>query len=286
VQTMTLLIQLTDTHILPPGEVLYGSIDTALHLKKTVAEINRMRPRPEAVLITGDLVDRGDETSYRHFINLISPLEMPVYVIPGNHDDPETMARLFADTPCFPVADSTYQYIISDFPFNILALNTKSDSTELPELHKERLNWLKQQLDQSDKPILIALHHPPMKTGIELIDMGGEEWFQDLKTLLAGYDQVKLLICGHCHTDLCGRIGNVPVYMAPATSHQLIASRGLTIAPSTVIRSARPTLHHFIDGNFLSGSNQWPENVEDERIDKKSGLSWETLKKAMMGSRS
>lgn len=285
-QTMTLLIQLTDTHILPPGEVLYGSIDTALHLKNTVAEINRIRPRPDAVLITGDLVDRGDETSYRHFIDLISPLEMPAYVVPGNHDDPETMSRLFADTSCFPVTDSTFQYVIEDFPFNILALNTHSDGTELPELSRERINWLKQQLDQSDKPVLIALHHPPMKTGIELIDMGGQEWFQDLKTLLVGYDQVKLLICGHCHTDLCGRIGNVPVYMAPATSHQLIASRGLTIAPSTILRAAWPTLHHFIDGNFLSGSNQWPENVEDERIDKKSGLSWQALKKAMMGSRS
>jgi Icc protein len=283
---MTLLIQLTDTHILPPGEVLYGSIDTALHLKKTVEEINRILPRPDAVLITGDLVDRGDETSYRHFIDLISPLEMSAYVVPGNHDDPETMARMFADTSSFPVTDTTYQYVIKNFPFNILALNTKSDGTELPELDQERLNWLKQQLDQSDKPALIALHHPPMKTGIELIDMGGEEWFQDLKTLLAGYDQVKLLICGHCHADLCGRIGNVPVYMAPATSHQLIASRGLTIAPSTVIRPAGPTLHHFINGSFLSGSNQWPENVEDERIDKKSGLSWEALKKAMMGSRS
>jgi Icc protein len=283
---MTLLIQLTDTHILPPGEVLYDSIDTALHLKKTVEEINRIQPVPDAVFISGDLVDRGDETGYRHFIDLISSLDMPCFVIPGNHDNPELMSRVFADTPHFPVTDSTYQYVIEDFPFNILALNTQSDGTELPEFNIERLNWLKHQLDQSDKPALIALHHPPMKTGIELIDMGGETWFQGLKSLLGGYDQVKLIICGHCHTDLCGRIGTIPVYMAPATSHQLIASRGLTIAPSTVIRPAGPTLHHFINGSFLSGSNQWPENVDDERIDKKSGLSWETLKKAMMGSRS
>jgi len=283
---MTLLIQLTDTHILPPGEMLYGSIDTALHLRRTVAEINRIRPRPGAVIITGDLVDRGDETSYRHFIDLISPLEMPAFVVPGNHDDPETMVHLFADTSCFPVTDSTYQYVIKDFPFNILTLNTHSEGTELPELGQERLDWLKQQLDKSGKPALIAMHHPPMKTGIELIDMGGDEWFQGLKALLTGYDQVKLLICGHCHTDLSGRIGSIPVYMASATSHQLIASRGLTIAPSTIIRPGKPTLHHLIDGEFLSGSSQWPENVEDERIDKKSGLSWETLKKAMMGSRS
>ena len=45
-------------------------------------------------------------------------------------------------------------------------------------------------------------------------------------------------------------------------------------------------MHHYIDGNFLSGSNPWPANVEDNRIDKVSGLSWDKLKKYMKGSRS
>jgi len=85
---------------------------------------------------------------------------------------------------------------------------------------------------------------------------------------------------------MSGRIGQVPVYMAPATSHQLIASRGLTIAPSTVIVAAAPTLHHYIDGDFLSGSSTWPANVEEKRMDKESSLSWDELKKYMLGSRS
>ena len=74
--------------------------------------------------------------------------------------------------------------------------------------------------------------------------------------------------------------------MAPATAHQLVASRGLFIAPSTIIQPAAATLHHFIDGDFLSGSNPWPVNVDDKRIDKESGISWENLKKSMRGSRS
>ena len=283
---MAFLIQITDTHILAPGEVLYNSIDTALHLKETVQKINRMRPLPDVVLITGDLVDRGDQAAYQHFIDLIKPLISPAYVIPGNHDDPQTMLNAFAETPYFPVSDETFQYTIENLPFRILALNSHSEGTELPELSEQRLSWLQHQLGQSDKPVLIAIHHPPMTTGIELIDMGGSEWFQGLKSVLAGTDLARLVICGHCHTDLCGRIGQVPVYMAPATSHQLIASRGSLVAPSTIIAAAAPTLHHFIDGDFLSGSNPWPEDAEDNRIDKKAGLSWDRLKKNMMGSRS
>jgi len=195
------------------------------------------------------------------------------------------MTEEFAATSLFPTTDSTFQYTVEGLPFRILALNSRSNGTELPEFDEQRLSWLQRQLDQSDKPTLIALHHPPMTTGIELIDMGGSEWFQGIKSAVADRPNVKLFICGHCHTDLCGRISQVPVYMAPATAHQLVATRGLTIAPAAINVAAPPTLHHFINGEFLSGSNPWPANVEDIRIDKESGRSWDELKQSMMGSR-
>ena len=282
---MTLLLQITDTHILPPGEVLYGSIDTALHLREAVKEINRMRPLPDAVMFTGDLVENGDKAGYALFIELIKPLTIPAWVIPGNHDDPSVMQEAFAGTPCFPVTDQTFQYALEDLPFRILALNSRADGTELPEFNQHKLAWLTDQLDRSDKAVLIAIHHPPMTTGIELIDMGGSEWYQGMKSVISTHDQVKLVICGHCHCDLSGRIGHAPVYMAPANSHQLIATRGLCAAPATLNRAAAPTLHHFIDGNFLSGSQPWPADVPARRIDRKSGLSWDDLKKKMLGSR-
>jgi Icc protein len=282
---MTLLIQITDTHILPPGEILYDEVDTTLHLAETVQQINRMRPLPDVVMITGDLVEQGDKGGYQHFLELIKPLKMPTYVVPGNHDNPQVMTEVFAGTSHFPTSDSTFQYAVEDLPFRILALNSRSDGTELPAFDEHRLSWLIRELGQSDKPTLIALHHPPMTTGIELIDMGGSEWFQGIKSAVAEANHVKLVICGHCHTDMSGRMGPVPVYMAPATAHQLVATRGLTIAPAAINVAGTPVLHHFIDGDFVSGSNWWPANVDDLRIDKKSGLSWHELKQSMMGSR-
>lgn len=282
---MTLLIQITDTHILPPGEILYDEVDTALHLTETVQQINRMRPLPDVVMITGDLVEHGDKTGYKHFLELIRPLKMPTYVIPGNHDNPKVMTDVFAGTSCFPSRDSTFQYAVDDLPFRILALNSCCGGSELPAFDENRLSWLKKELGQSDKPTLIALHHPPMITGIELVDMGGSEWFQGLSSVVAETKHVKLVICGHCHTDMSGRMGSVPVYMAPATAHQLVATRGLTIAPAAINMAGTPVLHHFIDNDFVSGSNQWPANADDIRIDKKSGRSWHELKQAMKGSK-
>ena len=84
---MTLLVQITDTHILPRGELLYGVVDTAAHLIEAVAEINAMDPQPDLVMITGDLVEKPNDSTYTHFDELIAPLKAPVFLIPGNHDD-------------------------------------------------------------------------------------------------------------------------------------------------------------------------------------------------------
>ena len=99
---MTLLIQITDTHIVAPGEVLYGDIDSGLHLREVVRNINAMQPEPAGVMFTGDLVDTADTASYAHFLEIIEPLKMPAWVIPGNHDDPQIMLEVFAGTGYFP----------------------------------------------------------------------------------------------------------------------------------------------------------------------------------------
>ncbi len=282
---MTRLVQITDTHITHPGTLLYGQVDTPENLRDTVTEINRIRPRPDLVIVTGDLVEAPDRESYRHFKQLLKPLQVPVFVLPGNHDDPEMMAEHLSDTPWFPVTDDTFQYAVETEDFRVLALNSHAGGSELPELDGDHLDWLERELPKSDKPTLIAVHHPPMVTGIEFIDMGGTEWFQGLREVLNAADNVHLVICGHCHTDMAGRIGRVPVYMSGSVAHQLIAARTVDIAPSFDVRPVPPVLHHFINGQFLSGSYPWPVNTEVNRIDRQSGIPWETLKLQMMGSK-
>ncbi len=282
---MTRLVQITDTHIQPPGERLYDLVDTAAHLRATVAEINRIRPAPDLVVVTGDLVERADAESYAHFLELIAPLEMPVYVLPGNHDEPEMMASLLAGTPHFPVTDDTFQYSVEINGFRMLALNSHAGGSELPELDGDHLAWLQRELPRSDAPTVLAIHHPPMQTGIEFIDMGGSDWYQGLKDVLSGEHNVRLVICGHCHTDLVGRVAGIPVYMSGAIAHQLVAARDMDIAPAFEPNPVPPVLHRLVDGEFVSGSYPWSSNVDTQRIDRTSGIPWNELKKQMMGSK-
>jgi 3',5'-cyclic AMP phosphodiesterase CpdA len=281
---LTLLVQITDTHILSDGELLYGDVDTAEHLRESVAEINAMKPQPDLVMITGDLVEKPSEASYAHFDKLIAPLKAPAYLIPGNHDDPRIMEQHFAGSSKFPGTSPCFQYAIEEFPFRVLALNSHFDGSELPDYGTRRLKWLEDALAQSGKPTLIAIHHPPMKTGIYFIDMAGEQWYQGLREVLSRHPQVQLVICGHGHSDLVGRIGTVPVYMVGATAHQLIAGRVTDRAPAFHDARVPPMLHHWLDGAFISGYNPWPAWVDEKRIDKSAGMDWEVLKDHMRGT--
>ncbi|HLF30221.1 MAG TPA: metallophosphoesterase [Xanthomonadales bacterium] len=281
---MTLLVQMTDTHIETPGKLLYGKVDTAVHLQESVREINAMQPQPDLVMVTGDLVETPSEASYAHFSSLIKPLRAPVYILPGNHDDPQLMLELYGDTALFPAVHSTLQYVIDDFPVRILALNSHFQGSELPDFGTHRLQWLQQTLAESDRPTLIAIHHPPMKTGIGFIDMVGAQWYAGIRDVIAQHAQVHLVIAGHGHTDLIGRIAGVPVYMAGSTAHQLIAARVHDQAPAFDDRRFPPVLHHWVGEGFVSGSDPWPEWVGEKRIDAESGLEWDVLKDRMRGS--
>ena len=105
-----------------------------------------MDPQPDLVMITGDHVEKPSDATYSHFDELIAPLKAPVFLIPGNHDDPEVMWKHFGGTSMFPGKPPCYQYVIDDYDFRILALNSHLDDTELPKFGEQRLRWLEEEL--------------------------------------------------------------------------------------------------------------------------------------------
>ena len=98
-----IVAQLSDPHIVTVGELLYGRVDTAQFLARAVAEINRLDPLPDVVVVTGDLVDHGAPAEYEHLRALLAPLRMPLFVIPGITTPASRCARLSAPmATCLP----------------------------------------------------------------------------------------------------------------------------------------------------------------------------------------
>ena len=92
-----LLVQLSDPHIVPKGELLLREIDTARFLREAIEHVNRLDPQPDLVLLTGDLVNEGHPEEYEHLRELLGALRAPFHLVPGNHDLTAVLRDTFPD---------------------------------------------------------------------------------------------------------------------------------------------------------------------------------------------
>jgi 3',5'-cyclic AMP phosphodiesterase CpdA len=216
-----LIAQLSDMHLRSEGQLLYDRIDTAAYLERAVAHVMKLDPRPDVVVMTGDLVEAGKPEEYARLRRLIAPLSMPVYVIPGNHDAREALRAAFADKGYFPES-GFLQYAVEDWPVRLIALDTLVDGKPHGALCEQRLSWLEARLEeQPGKPAMLFMHHPPFDCGIETFDrsrlLQGD---QGLADLVRKYDNVERVACGHVHRPIQVRWSGSMASIAPSTAHQ------------------------------------------------------------------
>jgi len=220
--TTTLFAQITDLHIREPGRLAYGRLDTSTYLQRTVEALNALPQPVDAVVITGDLTDFGRDEEYAHLRELLAPLTVPFYMIPGNHDDRQ---RLRA---CFPghtyLHDGKFaQFVVPIGPVRVIALDTSDLGQSSGRLCAERLGWLSDALDAcSGHPVVIAMHHPPFNTLIgHMDDIGLIEGAAELESLVSKHPNVERVICGHLHRAIETRFGGTIAATCPAPAHQV-----------------------------------------------------------------
>jgi 3',5'-cyclic-AMP phosphodiesterase len=216
---MTIVIaQITDTHLRLPGERTYG-VDTGHCLQDAVRTIVDAPFPIDAVIITGDLADRGRADEYAHFLDLVAPIRAPLYPIPGNHDDPRALANAFGDKMELPTAGDV-AYAAEIGALRIVMLDSTVAGAAHGIMSDDRLRWLDHALSAGpSQPTLIAMHHPPFRTGIHHMDAMNCRNGSALAKLLDRHKQVLGLACGHVHrsiltsfSDRVASIGPSPAY--------------------------------------------------------------------------
>jgi 3',5'-cyclic AMP phosphodiesterase CpdA len=218
----TLLLQLSDLHIREPGRLAYGRLDTAPYLSQAVATILRLPQQPHAVVITGDLCDFGRAAEYDHLRTLLAPLSMPVYLLPGNHDDREQLRASFPEH-AYLGRSGFVQFSLAVGGLQLVALDTVVPGADEGRLCPERLQWLSDTLDaQRDRPVVIAMHHPPFSTLIGHMDaIGLLQGAPELEALVARHPNVERVICGHLHRSIQVRFGGTLALTVPSPAHQV-----------------------------------------------------------------
>ena len=217
-----LIAQITDFHIKARGQVAYRVVDTAACLAAAVAALAALDPKPDLVVATGDLTDFGRPEEYALLQELLAPLAMPVYLIPGNHDEREGLRRAWRGDGYLP-AQGFLHYTVEDQPLRLVALDTVIAGEPGGRLCAERLGWLDRTLAADpSRPTLIIMHHPPFATGIAHMDAIGLDGAEAFAAVLARHPQVERVLCGHLHRSIQARIGRHAIAStAPSTAHQV-----------------------------------------------------------------
>ncbi|MDQ3572414.1 MAG: phosphodiesterase [Actinomycetota bacterium] len=213
----TILAQITDPHIrLDDGGL------SAAGLSAAVDAVMALATSPDAVIVTGDLVDHPGRAEYELVGELLAPFGVPVHVLAGNHDDRDALRAAFPLGPADPRA--AYRYAATVRELALIGFDTTIPGHVEGATDDEGIAWLDEQLGaRPETPTVLAMHHPPIATGnraIDWIGLGDSDRLR-ISALLARHPQVQRVICGHVHTTVFGTAGGCPVVACAGTGYQL-----------------------------------------------------------------
>lgn len=214
------LVHISDTHLLAGGERLYGSVDSETHLRNLLGEVEASGGRPDAIVFTGDLADRGQPDAYDRLRALVDPiaarLGSRVIWVMGNHD--ERGAFRFGLRDELPTTEP-----IDDVSWlgglRIITLDSSVPGHHHGELSDEQLAWLEDQLaTPAPEGSILAMHHPPVPS---MLDLAATVELRDqskLAAVLQGSD-VRSILAGHLHYSSTATFAGIPVSVASASCY-------------------------------------------------------------------
>jgi Icc protein len=217
---MLTLAQITDLHITSDKDPLNKERNEA-RLRTVLRAIHDRKPRPVAIIASGDLVDRGEPEEYAELQKILKDVEIPLYLGVGNHDARAPFRAAFPNTPVN--SDGFVQYTHDFEDIRIVMLDTLDEGKADGAFCKKRAAWTRRMLNKGRRtPTIVVLHHPPIPSGIRWMDPDPKsEWIQRLEKTLKGRKQVLTAISGHIHRAYYGMFAGHSLSVGPATSIQL-----------------------------------------------------------------
>jgi len=217
-----MIAQITDMHVRPRGKIAYERVDTNAMLETAVAAIEALPRKPDLVIATGDLTDCGLAAEYEMLRDILEPLSMPVYLVPGNHDRRTELFAEFGSDGYLKNDDGFLHYVVEGHDVRLIGLDTVVAGSGHGGMCAARLAWLEGKLGQDRKrPTMIFMHHPPFGTGLADMDRINCRNGASMAAVLRRFDNIERVVCGHHHRPITVRWGGTIGSVAPSTAHQV-----------------------------------------------------------------
>ena len=206
-------IQISDSHLFDTVEKRLIGVNTDASLRAVVS-LAAKETGVSGILATGDLSQDASLESYQRFVEIVSELNLPVYWLPGNHDNPEYFHKSVKN---FPLASRS---VIDIGSWRVLLLDSVIPGDESGHLATSELDYIEKNVQEDEKHHLLVLHHQPAPCGCEWLDTMQLDNSDDLFRLIANKPSVRALVYGHIHQDTQQEIAGLRLISSPSTCFQ------------------------------------------------------------------
>lgn len=186
---------ISDTHIGSPN----GGAEE--DLRRTVADINSQKDIA-FVVITGDITELGMDSEIALARQILDSLNVPYYIIPGNHDTGWSESGGLSFSKIF--GGETFHFKHQGIHFIGCASGpyVRMSDGHIP---RHNLNWMTKELRKikAGEPVVFLNHYP--------LDNGLDNWYEAIDLLKQ--KNTVLALCGHGHNNRPVKAEGIPAVM-------------------------------------------------------------------------
>lgn len=214
-----LIAQITDCHIgfdrNDPDE------DNVRRLRAVLERLRDGPNRPDLLLLTGDISAYGEPENYARLASVLASSPCPAHLMVGNWDRRDVLRKAIPETQG---NDGFIQFEIPLPGLRLIALDTTEPGRHGGAFCDRRVAWLRDRLARDpEMPVILAMHHPPVETGIEWLDSGaGETWIARFAGAVAGHSQIRAIIAGHMHRPIFTTFAGLPLAICPSSAPHVV----------------------------------------------------------------
>jgi Icc protein len=247
------IAQISDVHVRPRGVLYKGVVDSNAALAAAIRQINALRPLPDLVLLSGDVVDEGQPAEYAMARTILDELKPRLLVIPGNHDAPSAFRAAFQDHGYLPPEGPISYVDDGSGPVRVIALDVTVPGLHHGEFDAPALAWLERALAAApDRPTILMMHQPPLTCLVPYLDAYQCRGADRLAQLVARFPAVERILCGHVHRSMQMRFAGSLLCTAPSTATAIALHPYEDAAPASFVEPPGFLLHHWQPGGMLT----------------------------------
>jgi Icc protein len=211
------VLQITDTHLFADSSGCLLGLNTEQSLDAVTAEVRAHHLPADLILATGDLAHDGTAAAYRRIFSHLENFGLPVYCLPGNHDEARTLQHSLDNGLIKYTQDAHHGN------WHFIFLDSTIADSEGAHLTPETLEILESRLQSApDSHTLVCLHHQPVPMGSHWLDTMAVDNADEFFAIIDRHPQVRGILWGHVHQTYDGMHKDIKLMSSPSTCIQFL----------------------------------------------------------------